>query len=94
MKGRLLKEENLFCKLQLSEEDFDKKGDIEFAIKRTAQEQIRGYFPYFQPAGWIRYGLNVKKYLKDDKWFAMDGNPGEWAIMYHGVGDPLGLVRS
>ena len=46
----------------------------------------RGYFPYYQPAGWIRYGLNVEKYNKKGKqWLAMNGDPGEWAVMYHGV---------
>ena len=45
----------------------------------------RGGEPYFQPVGWIRYGLKVKLVYKDiPRWCANDGNPDEWAVLYHG----------
>lgn len=56
LKGRLLETELLFSKLQLSKEDFNPDGDIDFTYNE-AREDVRGYFPYYQPAGWIRYGL-------------------------------------
>jgi hypothetical protein len=73
LKGRLGKEELLFSKLELSEEDLDAEGDIEFVEKHTAEEQARGNFPYYQAPGWIRVGLNVKRYGEDRIWLSMDG---------------------
>jgi hypothetical protein len=98
LKGRLLKEERLFNSLQLTSEDFDSKGDIDFITQHTAKEQVRGFFPYYQPSGWVRYGLNVAKYHAidggSDSWLKMNGNPKEWAVMYHGVRDPIGEVKT
>jgi hypothetical protein len=62
LKGRLIKEKSLFEALELSEEDLDSDGDIDFFQQYVAEEQVRGYFPYFQAPGWIRYGLDVKKF--------------------------------
>jgi len=88
LKGRLSKEELLFSKLELSEEDLDAEGDIEFVENHTAEQQVRGNFPYYQAPGWIRVGLNVKRHGKDRIWLSMDGQQGEWAVMYHGVWNP------
>jgi len=44
----------------------DTKGDISF-IDRKAQIEKRGNLPYYQPNGWIRFGLNVKRYHNLDK---------------------------
>lgn len=55
----------------------DTKGDISF-IDRKAQIEERGNLPYYQPNGWIRFGLNVKRYHNLDKnnnWLKMNGNP-------------------
>ena len=37
-----------------------------------------------------RYGLNVSKKYDNgsDAWLMMDGNPGEWAVAFHGVNSP------
>lgn len=71
----MLKEEALFTTLQLTEGDFNEDGNIDFVDTFEAEEQERGYFPYYQPAGWIRYGLNIEKYGEDKQWLKMDGNP-------------------
>ncbi len=55
----------------------DKNGDIDFVKSHKATEQVRGGLPYYQPNGWMRYGLNIQKYNdKDgnDNWLRMDGN--------------------
>ncbi len=60
------------------------------------QTLIRGGEPYYQPTGWIRYGLNVKLAYKDvSKWCSDDGNPDEWAILYHGFKmNPVKVLHS
>jgi hypothetical protein len=84
--------------LQLTSADFDSRGDIDFIKSNVAEEQVRGFFPYYQPSGWVRYGLNVKRYhttaagTEDDSWLKMNGNPSEWAVMYHGVRCPTSNV--
>ena len=42
---------------------------------------------YTPPYGWTCYEFNIHlKYDNgDDRWMKMDGNPGEWAVAYHGV---------
>ena len=45
---------------------------------------------YYQPnAPWKRVGLKVSgKYDGgNDDWLSMDGNPNEWAVAFHGVGN-------
>ncbi len=56
----------------------------------------RGGEPYHQPVGWIRYALNVSFAYKDtNKWCSNDGNPDEWAVVYHGFKiSPLKLLHS
>lgn len=94
LKGKLIKEEQLFKFLNLSANHFDSKGDINFVDKTRAYEQVRGRLPYYQPSGWVRYGLDVKKWIKDgDKdWLKMNGCDEEWAVMFHGVKDQLNTV--
>ena len=38
----------------------------------------------------MRYGLAVvEKYdNKNTKWLAMDSNPDEWAVSFHGISNP------
>lgn len=73
--------------MNLSARHFDSKGDINFFNQYGATEQVRGRLPYYQPGGWIRYGLDVRRWIRDgDKdWLKMDGNDGEWAVMFHGI---------
>mmetsp|Transcript_35526 Transcript_35526/g.79652 ORF Transcript_35526/g.79652 Transcript_35526/m.79652 type:complete len:430 (-) Transcript_35526:138-1427(-) len=48
----------------------------------------RGGVLYKPPVGWRRFGLNVEGKYDDgnDAWMGMDGEPGEWAVAYHGTG--------
>ena len=43
-----------------------------------------------------RYGLNVSKKYDNgsDAWLMMDGNPGEWAVAFHGVSSPNSSCRN
>mmetsp|Transcript_35525 Transcript_35525/g.79649 ORF Transcript_35525/g.79649 Transcript_35525/m.79649 type:complete len:312 (-) Transcript_35525:42-977(-) len=47
----------------------------------------RGGVLYKPPVGWRRFGLNVEGKYDDgnDAWMGMDGEPGEWAVAYHGT---------
>ena len=49
----------------------------------------RGGLPYEPPLGWIGFGINVlDKYDNgNNDWLAYNGNPNEWAIAYHGIGN-------
>lgn len=41
---------------------------------------------YRSPAGWKRFPLKVTgKYDDGDAWTGVDGQPGEWAVAYHGT---------
>ena len=67
----------------------DPAGDrFEFALKNDLK---RGNQPYYQPIGWIRYGLNIKLlYPNIAEWLSKDGNAKEWAVGYHGfIVNPL-----
>jgi hypothetical protein len=50
--------------------------------------QKRGTYDYIPPTGWKGFGLKVlDKYDQgNNNWLAMDGNPEEWAVAYHGIG--------
>jgi len=63
----------------------DEKGYRDFThLNHTF---TRGGYSYKQPKGWIGYGIKVsRKYdNQDDSWLAMDNNPKEWAIAFHGL---------
>jgi hypothetical protein len=51
------------------------------------ENKFRGYRPYYPPAGWFRYGLNViGKYDNGNNiWLGMENIPGEWCVAYHGT---------
>jgi hypothetical protein len=51
-------------------------------------QQIRGGMPYYPPTdNWVGYGLKVLGQYDNgnDDWIAMDGNPNEWAVAFHGT---------
>ncbi len=59
----------------------------EFKFKK-GQTYRRGGLDYYQPsAPWERDGLKVKnKYDNgNNEWLAMNGNPNEWAVSFHGI---------
>lgn len=78
-----------FQQFSLSAENFDEKGDRTFS-NECSQIDFRGGFPYYQPIKCKRFGIKVSGlYDKgNDDWLKMDGNPGEWAVTYHGVKSP------
>ena len=47
---------------------------------------VRGGEQYFPPDNtWAGYGLRVLDEYEDNDWIAMNGNPKEWAVAYHGT---------
>jgi hypothetical protein len=68
--------------------ELEAKGDYQFPSIESAETQMRGGFPYYQPVLGIRYGIKVKGFYEDDKWLKMDHNKGEWAIAFHGIRNP------
>ena len=70
--------------------DFDSRGNFQFGEGATF---IRGEMEYFQPsAPWERAGLKVMDKYENNNWLMMDGNPEEWAVAFHGVGDNSAYV--
>ena len=75
---------------KLKPSDFDSRGDFEFPCS-GGDIQRRGGMEYKQPSSeWVRVGLSVKgKYDNgNDDWLMMNGNPGEWAVGFHGSSTP------
>jgi hypothetical protein len=68
---------------------FDPKGDKDFSVLNP-QGKKRGSFPYYPPYLFKRFGLNVSGRYDNgnDRWLEKNGNPGEWAVAYHGVRCP------
>jgi hypothetical protein len=77
---------------RLSEKDFDKRGDMNNFSASVFQRGPKGNTEqYTQPSkDWHRIGLRVDgKYPEPiSKWLAMDNNPGEWYVVYHGIRIP------
>jgi hypothetical protein len=49
---------------------------------------IRGGEDYHQPSSeWTRVRINVLDEFRGQNvdWIAMDGNPREWAVAFHGI---------
>ena len=47
---------------------------------------VRGGMQYFPPDNtWVGYGLRVIDEYENNDWIAMNGNPNEWAVAYHGT---------
>ena len=53
----------------------------------TEKDGKRGGKIYYHPVGWIGLALKIKdKYDKYPEWLGKEGEQGEWAVAYHGVG--------
>jgi len=71
------------CKL--SKKMLDSRGNRERGFEVGGK---RGGLPYYPPLnGWKGFGLNVLDKYDNNDWLAMDGNPNEWAVAYHGIGN-------
>jgi hypothetical protein len=73
--------------------DLENKGDYQFPIIQSAETQMRGGFPYYQPVLGTRYGIKVAGVYGEDNWLLMDHNKGEWAIAFHGIRNPENLIN-
>jgi hypothetical protein len=61
----------------------------DYTISENCPErEYRGGYPYFAPAGWQRYGMDViDKFPEGNAWLGCSGEKGkgEWALVYHGT---------
>ncbi len=81
-----VKQQKNLKELKFTADMIDTKGNFDFT--NFGETQIRGKLPYHQPKGWIRIGLRVTgKHGTNDRWLAMDANPDEWAVGFHGLKD-------
>jgi hypothetical protein len=77
-----------FQGLQINPKSFDRQWNRDFRVPGNCpQGEKRGGLPYYAPAGFIRFGLNVAGRFDNgnDTWLGMSNVPGEWAVFYHGT---------
>ena len=78
-------ERNIIQGCKLSLDMLDSRGN-QYSGYWAPKGEKRGGFEYFPPDDkWIGYGLKVKGQYENDDWIAMNGNPNEWAVAYHGT---------
>ena len=86
-------EKNILGACKLSPDMLDERGNRDPSEWPSSTEK-RGGKNYYPPdRDWVGYGLKVL-YQYDNgnnDWIAMDGNPNEWAVAFHGTS--LGAVK-
>ena len=67
---------------------FNKCDEDESNGKNCQLNKKRGGYDYYEPIGWMGFGLKVLgKYDNgNNDWLACNGNKNEWAVAYHGIG--------
>jgi hypothetical protein len=90
-----IREKNILEACKLSQDMLDERGNRD-PSEWPKPPQKRGGMPYNPPTNnWIGYGLKVLDEYDEgnNDWIAMDGNPKEWAVAFHGTGasavDPI-----
>jgi hypothetical protein len=79
-----------FSQLQINASAFDPHWNRDFRIdSQCPKGKKRGGQPYAPPAGWVRFGMNVRGKYGDDKWLGFKNIPGEWCVAYHGTKRPF-----
>jgi hypothetical protein len=77
----------------LALEDFDYDFNIFYPkfTKTTKKKRVdtRGGFPFYSPSNCTKLALKVEHKFENNLWLGMDYLPGEWAIAYHGLTNPL-----
>ena len=80
-------EKNILDSIMLDPGMLDKRGDRD-PSEWLDTIQKRGGYPYHTPShDWRGYGLKVLDEYDNgnNDWIAMDNNPKEWAVAYHGT---------
>jgi hypothetical protein len=80
-------EKNILGACKLTKDMLDERGNRD-PSEWPKSEQKRGGMPYHPPTNnWVGYGLKVLDQYDNgnNDWIAMDGNPNEWAVAYHGT---------
>jgi hypothetical protein len=81
-------EKSILEACKLSQDMLDERGNRD-PSEWPKPPQKRGGMPYNPPTNnWIGYGLKVLDEYDEgnNDWIAMDGNPKEWAVAFHGTG--------
>ena len=79
-------EKNILGSCKLTINMLDKRGDRSPVDWPNIGK--RGGEDYFPPdKNWVGYGLKVLDEYDNNDWIAMDGNPNEWAVAYHGTSE-------
>jgi len=89
IKIKKIYEKNILGACKLTPGMLDDKGNRN-PKDWPAPPQIRGGVPYNPPTdNWVGYGLKVLGQYDNgnNDWIAMDGNPNEWAVAYHGTSE-------
>jgi len=83
-----INEKNILEACKLSPDMLDQRGDRD-PSEWPKKPQERGGMPYNPPDNnWVGYGLKVLDEYDggNNDWIAMNGNPKEWAVAFHGTG--------
>ena len=90
---KIIYEKNIIGACKLTPDMLDKKGN-RAPSEWPKTKQTRGGMDYYQPTkDWVGYGLKVLGQYDNgnNDWIAMDGNPNEWAVAFHGTS--IGAVK-
>ncbi|KAL4469466.1 hypothetical protein ABPG74_004719 [Tetrahymena malaccensis] len=85
---------SLIDNYQISDDYFNEKFNMYWGPEHNNMLDYRGSLPkdgkelvrqrYYFPVGFQGYGLNVDKWLEQDKtWFGQNSNPNVWIVLYH-----------
>jgi hypothetical protein len=80
-------EKNILGACKLTKDMLDERGNRD-PSEWPDSPQVRGGMTYYPPThNWIGYGLKVLDQYDNgnNDWIAMDGNPNEWAVAFHGT---------
>ena len=86
-KIKTIYEKNILEACKLTPDMLDEKGNRDPKDWPKTLE-TRGGMPYHAPTdNWVGYGLKVWDQYDDgnNDWIAMNGNPNEWAVAFHGT---------
>ncbi|CAD8125354.1 unnamed protein product [Paramecium sonneborni] len=71
----------------LSKDDFNPKYNMTWKNFQESSQRgpLQKKYTYYFPKTCVGYGLQVANKYENDNWLKMDGNPGEWRILFHGT---------
>lgn len=66
---------------------FDFRANVDWRAQTEVRTHTRGGLAYVEPNGFYGFAVNVlgKYDGGNNDWMKLEGNPGEWAVAYHGT---------